>query len=69
MKIAAAFVLFFIAFMCFMIYLVGMHGHLIFRPHMTEDLVIWGIATVLFVGGLAQLIKGSKSLTKRKKVS
>lgn len=43
MKIAAAFVLFFIAFMCIMTYLAGMHGHLMFRPHMTEDWVIWGI--------------------------
>ena len=37
MKIAVAFVLLFITFMCFMIYLVGMHGHLMFRQHMTEE--------------------------------
>ena len=66
MKIAAAFVLFFITFMCFMIYLVGMHGHLMFRPHMTEDWVIWGIAAASFVGGLVLLINGVKSLTKSK---
>ena len=66
MKIAAALVLFFIAFMCFMIYLVGMHGHLMFRPHMTEDWIIWGIATVSFVSGLVLLIKGISSLKKPK---
>jgi len=66
MKIAVAFVLFFIAFMCFMIYLVGMHGHVMFRPHMTEDWIIWGIAAVSFVGGLVLLIKGVKNLTKPK---
>jgi len=69
MKIAAAFVLFFIAFMCFMIYLVGMHGHLMFRPHMTEDWIIWGIAAVSITGGLVLLIKGVRSLTKHKSAS
>ena len=66
MKITAAFVLFFIAFMCFIIDLAGMHGHLMFRPHMTEDWIIWGIAAVSFVGGLVLLVKGVKSLTKPK---
>jgi hypothetical protein len=68
MKIAAVFILFFIAFMCFMIYLVGMHGHLTFRPHMKEDWIIWGIASVSFIGGLVLLIKGVKDLTKPKSV-
>ena len=66
MKIVAAFALFFIAFMCFMIYLVGMHGHLMFRPHLTEDWIIWGIATVSFLGGLVLLVKGIKSMRKTK---
>ena len=29
-----------------MIYMVGSHGRLMFRPHMTEDWVIWGIAVI-----------------------
>jgi uncharacterized protein (DUF486 family) len=57
MKIFFALVLFFIAFMCFMTYLVGSHGHLMFRPYMTEDWVIWGIAFISFVAGLSLLNK------------
>lgn len=64
MKIVAAFVLFFISFMCFVIYLVGMHGHIMFRPYMLEDWIIWGIALVSFVSGLVLLIKGLKRLIK-----
>ena len=29
-----------------MFYMVGSHGRLMFRPHMTEDWVIWGIAVI-----------------------
>jgi hypothetical protein len=59
MKIAAAFFLFFIAFMYLMIYLVGMHRHLKFRLHMTANQIISGIAAVSFLSGLVLLIKGS----------
>ena len=29
-----------------MFYMVGSHGHLMFRPQMTEDWIIWGIAVI-----------------------
>lgn len=29
-----------------MFYMVGSHGRLMFRPHMTEDWVIWSIAVI-----------------------
>ncbi|HRI33973.1 MAG TPA: hypothetical protein PLD02_09465 [Saprospiraceae bacterium] len=29
-----------------MFYMVGSHGRLLFRPHMTEDWDIWGIAVI-----------------------
>ena len=40
-----------------MIYLVGSHGHLMFRPHMKEDWIIWGIAIISFVAGFYLLWK------------
>jgi len=27
-------------------YMTGNHGHLMFRPHMTEDWIIWGTAII-----------------------
>jgi hypothetical protein len=35
-----------IAGLTIMFYMVGSHGKLMFRPHMTEDWVIWGIAGI-----------------------
>ena len=69
MKIAAALILFLITCMCFMIYLVGMHGHLMFRPHMAEDRIIWGIAALSFVGGSVLFIKGMRKVSKPKRLS
>ena len=43
-----------------MFYLVGNHGHLMFRPHMTEDWIIWGIAILSFSTGLFLLIKQNR---------
>jgi hypothetical protein len=60
MKIAAAFLLFCITFMCFIFDFAGMHGHLMCRPYMTEDWIIWGIAVISFVGGLVLLTKIKK---------
>ena len=35
-----------LAGLALMFYLVGSHGRLMFRPHTTEDWVIWGIAII-----------------------
>ena len=35
-----------LAGLAIMFYMVGSHGRLMFRPHMTEDWVIWGIAVI-----------------------
>jgi hypothetical protein len=40
-----------------MFYMVGSHGRLMFRPHMTEDWVIWGIAVLSATSGLYLLTK------------
>jgi hypothetical protein len=57
MKILFALIFLFIAFMCFMIYLVGSHGHLMFRPYMIEDWLIWAMAFISFIAGPLFLIK------------
>ncbi|CAN5509415.1 hypothetical protein BH11BAC5_BH11BAC5_00170 [soil metagenome] len=38
----------------------GMHGHLMFRPHMIEDWIIWGIALISFLLGTILLIGAIK---------
>lgn len=50
--------------MCFMIYLVGSHGHLMFRPYMTDDWIIWGIAFISFAAGLLLLISAVNKKSK-----
>ena len=45
-----------VAAFAIMLYMVGSHGHLTFRPHMTEDWVIWGIAVISAVSGIYLLI-------------
>lgn len=49
-----------------MIYLVGSHGHLMFRPHMKEDWIIWGLAFISLVAGLYLLWKGKRKDIKRR---
>ena len=43
-----------------MFYMVGNHGRLMFRPHMTEDWVIWGITILSATSGLYLLTKKVK---------
>jgi hypothetical protein len=43
-----------------MVDLAGNHGHLMFRPHMTEDWIIWSITFISFIAGLLFLIKAIK---------
>ena len=50
-----------LAGLALMFYAVGSHGRLMFRPHMTEDWVIWGIAILSAAGGLYLLTKKNKS--------
>ena len=69
MKVAIAIFCFFITFMCFMIYLVGMHGHLMFRTYMKEDWIIWGIAFASFVIGVIVIIYGAKKRTHNKSIA
>ena len=45
-RIIIAIGLLILAALSLMFYAVGSHGRLMFRPHMTEDWVIWGIAVV-----------------------
>ena len=41
-------------------YGVGNHGHIMFRPYMIEDWVIWGIAVIAGFVGLNKLLKQPK---------
>jgi hypothetical protein len=61
--IAAAIFFLFIAFMGFMIDLSGMHSHLMFRPYMTSDWIIWGIVTVSFLIGILFIVLGVRKRT------
>jgi hypothetical protein len=51
-----------------MVDLVGSHGHLMFRPYMTEDWIIWSITFISFVAGLLLLIIAVKKKVKSKMV-
>lgn len=46
--------------------MVGMHGHLMFRPHMREDWVIWGLATAFFFLGVALVVLAIRKEINRK---
>ena len=64
MKLILACLLFLVTIICVMIYLVGMHGHFMFRPNRLEDWIIWGIAAISFTGGLIlciQLLRGTSA--------
>lgn len=47
-----------------LIYVAGNHGQLMFRPHMTEDWVIWGIAVICGFLGVSLIYNG---IVKRQK--
>ena len=44
LRIILAIILLIISASLVLLYLIGNHGHLMFRPHMAEDWIIWGIA-------------------------
>jgi|GEM_PF-6842694 len=51
-----AILLFSISLLVFSAIIAGMHGHLLFRPHMTEDWIGWGIVIFTFILGFWFLI-------------
>ncbi len=69
MKTAYAFLLFFVTFSCFMFYLAGMHGNLMFRIHKLEDWIIWSIAAASFVAGIVLLVQGLKKKIKKEVIN
>ena len=46
---------------------VGNHGHIMFRPNMKEDWVVWGIAIFSLALGLYLLKRGTSNSAKNKK--
>lgn len=40
-------------------YMVGSHGRIMFRPHMAEDWIIWGIAVISTATSIFLFIKRS----------
>jgi len=56
-RIIIAIGLFSIAGLFLMLYMIGNHGRLMFRPHKTEDWVIWGIVVLSATSGLYLLTK------------
>jgi hypothetical protein len=60
MNLQTEFLCFFLTLVCILIYLVGMHGHLSFRVHKSEDWLIWGSAFISFVAGVYFLVKRKK---------
>jgi hypothetical protein len=50
-------VLLFISLFTFCLMFTGSHGHIMFRPHMTEDFVFWSIIVWTGLGGLALLYR------------
>jgi hypothetical protein len=49
------------ALILFAVLAVGSHGHLMFRPHMTEDWVFWGGIAVSLATCICCLIKLGRS--------
>jgi hypothetical protein len=39
-----------------MFYAVGMHGYIMFRPHMKEDWIIWSLALTAFLPGVMLIV-------------
>lgn len=65
MRIITAFVLCLIAFSAFAIDMAGSHGHLMFRPHMTEDWIIWGIIVCSLSSAILLIVYEFKSYNRK----
>ena len=61
LKVIGGILLLCISGLAVMFYAVGNHGHLMFRPHMTEDWIIWGIAFIAGVTGIFLIIRNSSN--------
>jgi hypothetical protein len=46
MKIVFAIVFLMLAGALLLLMMIGGHGKLMFRPHMTEDWIVWGLASI-----------------------
>ena len=51
-----------ISLFAFGFYVVGNHGHIMFRPHMLEDWIIWGIVVLFGVLGFYLMFKMIKKV-------
>jgi hypothetical protein len=58
MKIVLSIGLFILCILVLMFYMAGSHGKLMFRSHMKEDWIIWGIAAGSAISGIWLLVKG-----------
>ncbi len=61
MKIVGGIGLLLIGVLALSFYMAGNHGQLMFRPHMKEDWVIWGIVTISVILGLYLTYRGIKT--------
>jgi hypothetical protein len=58
MKLIIPVALFILCIIVLMFYMAGSHGKLMFRSHMTEDWIIWGIAAGSAITGIWLLVNG-----------
>jgi hypothetical protein len=59
LKVIGGILLLCVSGLAVMFYAVGNHGHLMFRLHMTEDWIIWGIALIAATTGIFLLIRSN----------
>jgi hypothetical protein len=61
-RIIIAIILLIISAHLVILYLVGNHGQLMFRPHMKEDWIIWGMALGTFLIAIYLLIRKTRKI-------
>ena len=61
-RIVLAIIQLLISVLCVVLYLIGSHGHLMFRPHMTEDWIIWGVALSTLLTGIYLLTRKTRGV-------
>jgi hypothetical protein len=65
LKVIGGILLLCLSALAVMFYAVGNHGHLMFRPHMTEDWIIWGIAFIAGASGVYLLTRSISKTTRQ----